>query len=489
MINKSIFKYSALCAPLLTSCGAEEKAVASDNAERPNIILFVTDDHGRDALGCYGNPVVSTPNLDKMASQGVRFENAYCTSASSAASRSVLLTGQFGHAIGAYGHVHDYHHFSTYETVKSLPVMLSEGGYHTARIGKYHVAPETVYHFDTTYKADPRNTVEMADVSQDVFDSEKPFFLYFCTDDPHRSDFTTAPDDWRAPNRFGNKDEGYQGVETIKFAPEDVLVPEFLPDNYETRCEIAEYYQSIARVDQGFGRLMQHLEESGKADNTIVIYISDNGMAFPGAKTSTYEAGIKLPCIIKTPTMSDEAKGTLNRSMISWVDMTPTILDLAGIKSENKFHGRSFKNIIEKEDTAAWHTIHASHTFHEITMYYPMRVVRDGRYKLIWNAAYRLEYPFASDLFVSSTWQSVKRRDEEMFGGRTVQSFLFRPEFELFDLEQDPNEFNNLSDKAEYKQTLDEMIGKLKEWQLETKDPWYILWSGDATMQGKGENL
>ncbi|MFR9522294.1 MAG: sulfatase [Rikenellaceae bacterium] len=483
----SLLKLSAICAPLVTACSTNK--LADTDTKHPNIILFVADDHGRDALGCYGNPVVSTPNLDRLAAEGVRFENAYCTSASSAASRSVLLTGQFGHAIGAYGHVHDYHHFSTYDNVKSLPVMLSAGGYHTARIGKYHVAPETVYHFDNIYEADPRNTVEMAEVGSTVFQSDKPFFLYFCTDDPHRSDFTTAADDWRSPNRFGNKDEGYEGVETITFDPKDVLVPEFLPDNMETRREIAEYYQSIARIDQGFGRLMQHLEESGKADNTIIIYISDNGMAFPGAKTSTYEAGIKLPCIIKSPAMSDEARGSLNHSMISWVDMTPTLLDMAGVETDSKFHGRSFKDIVEKEDAEKWNAVYASHTFHEITMYYPMRVVRDGRYKLIWNAAYRLEYPFASDLFVSSTWQSVKRSGEEMFGGRTVASFLFRQEFELFDVENDPNEFKNLSSDDEYKSILNDMIEKLKEWQVSTKDPWYILWSGDATMQGKGENL
>ncbi|MFR9520586.1 MAG: heparan N-sulfatase, partial [Rikenellaceae bacterium] len=118
-----------------------------------------------------------------------------------------------------------------------------------------------------------------------------------------------------------------------------------------------------------------------------------------------------------------------------------------------------------------------------------MRVVRDGRYKLIWNAAYRLEYPFASDLYVSSTWQSVKRSGADKIGGRSVESYLFRPEFELFDLESDPNEFENLSGREEYKETLDALLLKLKEWQKETKDPWYILWSGDTSMQGKGENL
>ena len=91
-------------------------------AQRPNIILFVSDDHGTDALGCYGNPVVKTPNMDRLAAEGVRFTRAYCTSASCAASRSVILTGLYGHATSSYGHVHDYHHFSTYETVKSLPV-------------------------------------------------------------------------------------------------------------------------------------------------------------------------------------------------------------------------------------------------------------------------------------------------------------------------------------------------------------------------------
>ncbi|MFR9506109.1 MAG: sulfatase, partial [Rikenellaceae bacterium] len=368
---KSLFKYSLLCTPLFSACAADESTKESTDSNRPNIILFVTDDHGRDALGCYGNSVVSTPNLDRLASEGVRFENAYCTSASSAASRSVLLTGQYGHAIGAYGHVHDYHHFSTYDTVRSLPVMLSQGGYYTARVGKYHVAPETVYHFDKTYNANARNTVEMAEVSSEIFNSESPFFLYFCTDDPHRSGFTKSADDWRSPNRFGNRNEGYEGVETITFDYRDVVVPEFLPDNEETRREIAEYYQSIARVDQGFGRLMQHLEESGKADNTIVIYISDNGMAFPGAKTTTYEAGIKLPCIIKDPTLGDGSKGSLNHSMISWVDMTPTILDMAGVEVDTQFQGRSFRDVIASEDTENWDQIYASHTFHEITMYYP----------------------------------------------------------------------------------------------------------------------
>ncbi len=453
----------------------------------PNIILFVADDHGTDALGCYGNPVIKTPNLDKLASEGVKFTNAYCTSASCAASRSVILSGLYGHATGSYGHVHDYHHFSTYEEVKSLSNRLSEAGYLTARIGKYHVAPEQVYKFDKVLKANPRNTVEMADACADVLNSKKPFFLYFCTDDPHRGQ-PFNPEPWDVPNSFGNKSEGYKGVEQITYAPDEVLVPEFLPDNKQTRQEIAQYYQSVSRIDQGFGKLMAHLKKSGKIDETIVFYISDNGMAFPGAKTTVYEPGIKLPCIIKNPKTSK--RGATNAARISWVDITPTILDMAQVDYKaNEFHGKSFKNIIDIENARGWNKIYASHTFHEITMYYPMRVVIDGDYKLIWNIAYRLDYPFASDLWAASTWQAIYRNDEEYFGQRTVKDYMFRPEFELFNISTDPSESNNLASDNNYKNILESMKVKMKDFQLRTKDPWLIMWDHDGSLQGTGVNL
>ncbi|WP_111709075.1 sulfatase family protein [Lutibacter citreus] len=473
---------------LLTSC-AEKSAPKEENLkqDKPNIILFVADDHGTDALGCYGNNIIKTPNLDELAAEGTLFTNAYCTSASCAASRSVILSGKFGHATGSYGHVHDYHHFSTFDNVKSLPVLLEADGYETARIGKYHVAPESVYHFNTVLKADPRNTVEMAGKCGNVLNSDKPFFLYFCTDDPHRGHPFT-PEKWDLPNSFGNKVEGYEGVETVVYDPKDVLVPSFLPDTKQSREEIAQYYQSISRIDQGFGKLMKMLQETGKADNTIVMYISDNGMAFPGAKTTVNEPGIKLPCIIKDPTNS--AKGNVNNAMISWVDLTPTILDMAKVNYEPKdFHGKSFKTIIPEQNPKGWNEIYASHTFHEITMYYPMRVVRKDNYKLIWNIAWRLEYPFASDLWASSTWQSIYRNNNEYYGPKKVDDYLFRPEFELYDLAKDPNELNNLANQKEFGEKLETMKIKLKDFQIKTRDPWQIMWSHDSSMQGTGVNL
>ena len=488
--TNSIIIFSFLIGALLTltDCAQEGNSTSqSADTSKPNIILFVADDHGTDALGCYGNKVIKTPNLDKLAAEGVRFNNAYCTSASCAASRSVILTGLYGHATGSYGHVHDYHHFSTYPEIKSLPVLLEKEGYTTARIGKYHVAPQEVYHFEKVLKADPRNTVEMAEQCESVLNSEQPFFLYFCTDDPHRGQ-PFKPEPWNTPNNFGNKKAGYAGVETVKYQPEEVLVPDFLPDTKECRAELAEYYQSVSRIDQGFGKLMNLLEASGKSENTIVIYISDNGIAFPGAKTTLYEPGMKLPCIVKDP--ANDLKGTATNAMVSWVDLAPTILEMAGGNLQaNKFHGRSFKNILNQEKTEGWDQINASHIFHEITMYYPMRVQIDKNYKLIWNIAWRSEYPFASDLWDASTWQGVYRAEAEYFGNRKVKDYLFRPEFELYDLSKDPGEINNLADDDKYQEVLSDMQAKLKAFQKKTKDPWLIMWGHDASLQGSGVNL
>ena len=233
---------------------------------------------------------------------------------------------------------------------------------------------------------------------------------------------------------------------------------------------------------------MEHLRESGKEENTIIIYISDNGIAFPGAKTTVYEPGIKLPCIIKSPGLNQ--KGIVNNAMISWVDITPTILDMAGIDIEKmNFHGRSFNNILGQQDPSGWDRVYASHIFHEITMYYPMRVIRKDNMKLIWNISYRLEYPFASDLWISSSWQGIHRNDKTFFGKRKVDDYLFRSEFELYDLDKDPDEINNLANSEVHQEVLESLKQGLKNFQKETRDPWLIMWEHDASLQGSGVDL
>ena len=139
-----------------------------------------------------------------------------------------------------------------------------------------------------------------------------------------------------------------------------------------------------------------------------------------------------------------------------------------------EFHGRSFLSILEEEHPKGWDEVYASHTFHEITMYYPMRVIETRKHKLILNVAHQLPYPFASDLWASSTWQSVHRKGESHYGGRLVANYLQRPRYELYDKEQDPQEFKNVADDPAYARVLEELSAKLKDFQTKTSDPWVV---------------
>lgn len=442
-----------------------------------NVVLFVTDDQGQDA-GCYGNKVIQTPNLDRLAADGTLFRHAFCTTASCSASRSVILTGTYNHANGHYGHEHSFHHFSSFASVKSLPVMLSEAGYRTGRIGKFHVAPESVYRFDVQLKGNARSPVQLAENCRSfVSQTDRPFFLYFCAADPHRSG-QRAEEIATRPDRFGNKPPGdeYPGVKAVHYNPADVIVPAFLPDTPACRAELAQYYESVSRVDQGLGRLIDVLREAGVYDDTLIVFISDHGIAFPGAKTTTYEPGLRSPCIVRNPYA--RRRGVTNEAMVSWVDLTPTILDFArAAPKEPKYQGRSFLPVLEETNPPDWDEIHASHTFHEITMYYPMRVVRNRRFKLIFNIAHALTYPSSTDLWDSPTWQDVFRRGgETLYGRRTVDAYLHRPRFELYDLMSDPDETRNLANEPAHAETLKKLKQNLRAFQQRTGDPWVSKW-------------
>lgn len=458
---------------------------------RPNVVLIVADDHGTDALGCYGNTVVRTPNLDALAGEGIRFSHAFCTTASCSPSRAVILSGLQSHHNGMYGLQHTYHNYQSFDSVQSLPVRLSAAGYRTARVGKFHLAPVEVFRFDAVLSGgranDPasigRSPVEMAEAAQGFITAadDRPFFLYFATDDPHRANavlpdgrptFVTYP----RPNSFGNRPEGYPGIAPVTYRPEQVLVPPFLPDTPECRSELAEYYQSVSRVDQGVGRLIGLLKSAGQYENTLIIYISDNGAAFPGAKTTLYEPGIRLPCIVRSP--RQPVSGTVEDAMISWADLAPTILDFAGVGAiAGEFDGRSFRAALEGATLVGWDEVHASHNLHEATMYYPMRMIRTRRYKLIWNIASGLTFPSALDLIQSPTWIGAARNGSEFFGRRRIADFLHRPAFELYDLQLDPDEVANLADNPAHRAVQEELIAKLKSFQAATSDPWVHKWT------------
>ncbi|MFT7168361.1 MAG: N-sulfoglucosamine sulfohydrolase, partial [Paracoccaceae bacterium] len=477
-----------------------DRAGASGPRKR-NIVLIVSDDHSPD-LGAYGNDVIQTPHLDALASDGVRFTSAFATTASCSASRSVILSGLHNHRTGQYGHNHDFHRFASWDNLKSLPTLLTDGGYRTAISGKHHLGPRSVYEFEDQLKGPNRSTVGRAEGTREFLNAKdtRPFFLYFATHDPHRgsrirADGTRAGlDDIETPDNFGNRPEAPDGIEPVFYEPEDVVVPGFLPDTPMARKELAEYYRAVSRMDQGFGRLFEILKEAGVYEDTLIIYLSDHGMAFPGAKTTTYDAGLHSPLIIRHP--DGVQRGSANDALVSWVDITPTILDFAGVESpaydlqigltpvreqmekRHGLHGRSILPVLDDSDVQGWDEIYASHTFHEIQMYYPMRVVRGRRYKLIWNIAHDLPYPFAADLWESPTWQQIYRQGPNaMYGPRTVDRYIHRPEFELYDVAVDPFESNNLASDPGLAGVLADHKAKIRAFQTRTQDPWLLKWT------------
>ncbi|WPJ95379.1 sulfatase [Coraliomargarita algicola] len=445
--------------------------------KRPNIILMVSDDHGREALGCYGNPIVRTPHLDRLAADGMLFRQAFCTTPSCAASRSVMLTGHHNHTNGTYGHTHGQHHFACFEDVLTLPKLLNDSGYRTACVGKKHYAPESVYPFQEQLGEHDygRDDLRMADACADFISEASPFFLYWCSYNPHRTP-NTVKNHPLQPNDFGNPEQPFAGDEEAVYSEESVVVPPWLPDNAHTRAELAQDYQSISRLDRGVGRLIELLKEKGVYENTYIMYISDNGAAFPGSKTTLYDPGMRLPCIVKAPTSSPQQGES--GELIAWYDIAPTILDYAGVPqlSDHMF-GESFRPLLEG-NTSDWmrEEVYASHTFHEITNYYPMRVIRSKKYKFIWNVAHPLTFSFASDLWESATWAPYREDGESHFGQRQVVDYLHRPCFELYDLEQDADEVHNLAGLPEYQDQVQQFSDKIKQFQQATMDPWLHKW-------------
>lgn len=473
--------------------------LADQAVPRRNVLLIVADDLGFQ-IGAYGDKVTRTPGLDRLAATGVRFTRAHCTTASCSASRSVLMTGLHNHATGHYGHAHDYHHFSTYSSVPSLPVLLEKAGYVTCSIGKYHLAPEPVYHFQQ-YRNEKiqgaRNSAQMAKNAITFMEetSDKPFFLYYCSSDPHRGNGPGGFSNWTE-----SKEPQHKDCETLKFDPQSITVPPWMPDIPEVRAELSEYYTAINRFDQGVAKLLDYLESSGRAKDTLVIFLTDNGPPFPGAKTNLHQPGMHLPLLVRNPLGMNS--GTTCDARVSWVDITPTILDYCqvtpapappitpGPNDDNpevarprnrpaqpiQFHGRSFLTAMEQEHVKDWDTLYASHTFHEVTMYYPMRVMISGEYKLIFNIAHQLPYPFATDIQASPTWQAVLQSGRSGYGQKTVESYLHRPRFELYNIQSDPWESKNLADDPSHAERLRQLQSELHAWQKKTKDPWELKW-------------
>jgi N-sulfoglucosamine sulfohydrolase len=429
-----------------------------------NVVLLVADDLGME-LGCYGNKVIKTPNIDTLAKNGTRFTQSFATVSSCSPSRACLYSGLYTHTSGQYGLAHAEHHFRSHENLQSLPRVLKTAGYHCAILGKNHVAPVEAFPFEKEITVNTRSVAVMAQKAKEYItaNGDKPFCLIMGYGDPHRG----------GPN-FANH-QTYPGVKETKYDPKDMIVPDFLPDQLSTRADLAQYYQAVSRLDFGIGLMLDVIKETKHADDTLVIFLSDNGIPFPGAKTTLYDPGLNLPHIIASPTQ--QKRGVVNQAMVSYIDVTPTILDWMHVKTPTGLPGRSLLPILEEEKPAGWDVVYGSHQMHEVTMYFPMRMIRTRTHKLILNLANTLEYPSAGDLYASQTWQGILKRGDKMLGERTLENYLHRPHEELYDLVKDPKEVKNVVNDPQYADVLKDLRTRMKDWQVKTKDPWIVKYT------------
>ena len=216
-------------------------------------------------------------------------------------------------------------------------------------------------------------------------------------------------------------------------------------------------------------------DSAGLAESTLVIFISDNGPPFINSKTTLFDAGVRLPLIIKHPKLQP----AVNSDMVSYVDILPTLLDYVGhpdvVDPAKKRLGKSLLPIFGTDaKPSQWNQVFGSHTFHEVTNYWPTRFIRDRRYKYHRNLAWRLDFPFAADIYGSLSWEDIRNSSDSeiMIGERKLKDYFFRAPEELYDLENDPNEVNNLVNDPEHAAVLEDLRAKLETWQRRTEDPW-----------------
>jgi N-sulfoglucosamine sulfohydrolase len=435
--------------------------------KRPrNILLIIADDQGYDLSCCGGQ--VKTPVLDNLAANGTLFTQGYATVSSCSSSRATLYTGLYSHTNGMYGLAHDVHNFSLLDDVKTLPWMLKQAGFRTALVGKKHVKPDALLPYDAWLAPEQSGIRDVAFMAHEAGrwikgQSDAPFFLTVGYSDPHRDSVN-----------FGNTRD-WPEVKRQIYSPSDVLIPTHLPDLPGVREDLAQYCESVSRLDGGVGILLRELRESGHEGDTLVIYLSDNGRPFPGAKDNLYEPGLHLPLIMRSP--EQRKRGLHNGALVSWIDVAPTILDWAGVTPPRNYlyaplPGRSLLPILEQTNPPGFDRVFATHSFHEINQYYPMRSVRTRQYSYFLNLEPSLAVPVASDVQLSPSWKAITGTPGAKLGKRTLQAFSHRPSEELYELGTDPDEVVNLAGDPRRAAVLADLRIQLRDWRAATHDPW-----------------
>lgn len=436
----------------------------------PDILLITCDDLGA-YLGCYGDPYVKTPNMDRIAEEGVLFENAWVTQASCSPSRSSIMTGLYPHQNGQVGLAH--RGFSMSGDFPSIPSLLNEAGYVTGVIGKVHVKPMSSlpFHYLAELGKQSRNMNAFAERVPEFLEKvgAKPFFLNASFIDPHRpftSQINGLPANPVTPD----------GIKLLPFMRGLEVVPGLLE-------ETAGYYNGIMRTDAGVGLVMEKLKAAGRTDNLLIIVIGDHGAPFGRGKVTCYNPGLRIPFIVKWPGVSKV--GAKSTALVSTIDILPTCLDAAWTTytGEHKLPGVSLRASVTDPSHDPREFLFGEFTAHLATDYYPRRTVRNKGFQLIHNLMAGVKNP-VSGIEGEAERRAVADTDMGTSQARAaVERYVNPPKFELFDLENDPENFVNLADDPQYKDVQEQLVTELRCWREGTNDP--LLRSGEMKRLGE----
>jgi arylsulfatase A-like enzyme len=461
-IMKCVWAGLSLGAGILTAVSAP--AAGQTAAQKPNFLIFIADDAGWNDIGAYGNPAVQTPNIDRLAREGMRFDKAWLTCSSCSPSRAGILTGRYPHSTGC-GELH----LPWPEDAVLMSTPLRGAGYWAASVGKWHPWGDAGrVQYDFVEDSVPSGCELWLDALKNR-PKDKPFFLWCAAHDAHRP---FMPKTFDPPN-----------------SPDKVIVPPYLPDGPETRGELAMYYDEISRMDTGIGKVLAELQREGILDTTFILFLSDNGSPFPRCKTRVYDSGVRTPFIVRYPKLV--RPGSHTASLVSSVDIAPTILALAGLPPLPGFQGKSFLPLFSNPSATIRKYAYAEHNWHALAAC--ERAVRSDRFNYIHNWRPDLSaVPPAGAIEKSAVWTVMKKLYDE---GKLPpeQSACFavpQPVEELYDTQTDPFELHNLAGDPEYAPVLEQMRNAMEKWQKDTKDefdPMKI--TSDSFSRETGEKL
>lgn len=416
----------------------------SGNPDKPNILWIVSEDNTT-LLGCYGDEIATTPNIDRLAGEGILYENAFCTAPVCAPARSTLITGMYPTAMGTENMRSDY---PIPGFIKFFPRYLREAGYYTANHAKkdYNTIDQPGAWDESGNKATYKNRKP-----------GQPFFAVFNIGTSHESSIHNYKKD-------------------LRHDPERITIPAYQPATPEMKHDWAQYYDKLEDMDKEVGRLLKELDDGGLSENTIVFYYGDNGGVLPRSKRFMYESGLHVPLIIRIPEkyahLAPHRNGTKTGQIVTFVDFAPTVLSLAGISVPQYMQGHAFLGK-QRSDEQRYGFAFRGRMDERIDL---VRSVRDERYRYIRN--YYPNKIYAQ--YIEYLWRapSMKSWDSAYKTGtlNEMQSRFFRPKpvEELYDCKRDPDNVDNLADKKEYQGVLKRLRIATRDWLIASKDAGFI---------------